>query len=182
MATLSELLARADAVSPSAFDETAKTAWLNEVEGTVQTEILGVAPDDCVHYSYPADADTELLVHRPHDRLYLYYLAAMIDYANHESARYADSMALYNAALSEFARWFRRTHPSALPEQRPAYLSAYGIAVKHGYAGTEEQWLASIGSGAYGAAVAGGYDGAEADFYADLAAMQGLREALEALL
>lgn len=184
MATLREILERADSISPNAFDDAAKTAWVSECEGAVQTEILGVAPDDCVTYSYPADADTELLVHRPHDKLYLYYLAAMLDYANHESARYADSMALYNAAFAEFAKWFRRTHPSGLPEQYPAYLSAYGIAVKHGFAGTEQQWLASLGGGqsAYAAAQAGGYTGTEAAFYADLGAIGDLAAALEGLV
>lgn len=184
MATLREILERADSLSPNAFDNAAKTAWVSECEGTVQTEVLGIAPDDCVTYSYPTDADTELLVHRPHDKLYLYYLAAMLDYANHESARYADSMALYNAALAEFAKWFRRTHPSGLPEQRPAYLSAYGIAVKHGFAGTEAQWLASLHSdgGAYAAAQAGGYTGTQTEFYADLAAIGDVAEELEGLL
>ena len=26
----------------------------------------------------------------------------------------------------------------------PYYLTAYGLAVKHGYTGTEEEWLASL--------------------------------------
>ena len=30
------------------------------------------------------------------------------------------------------------------PENPPYYLTAYGIAVKHGYEGTEEEWLASL--------------------------------------
>lgn len=37
------------------------------------------------------------------------------------------------------------------------FLTAYGIAVKHGYQGTEEEWLASLT--AYGMAVAMGYEG-----------------------
>ena len=28
-----------------------------------------------------------------------------------------------------------------------AYLTAYGLAVKHGYEGTEEEWLASLEAG-----------------------------------
>ena len=56
--TLREAIARADGVNPNAIDVAQKAAWLSECEGTVQTEVLGVAPDDCVTYSYPADADT----------------------------------------------------------------------------------------------------------------------------
>ena len=39
----------------------------------------------------------------------------------------------------------------------PYYLSAYGLAVKHGFHGTESEWLVSIT--AYGLAVASGFHG-----------------------
>lgn len=43
-----------------------------------------------------------------------------------------------------------------------AYLNAYFIAVKHGYTGTEEEWLRSLqGMSVYEAAVLGGYTGTE---------------------
>lgn len=42
------------------------------------------------------------------------------------------------------------------------FLTAYGIAVKHGYQGTEEEWLASLT--AYGMAVAMGYEGTETEW------------------
>ena len=46
--TLREAIARADGVNPNAIDEAQKAAWLSECEGTVQTEVLGVAPDEAV--------------------------------------------------------------------------------------------------------------------------------------
>lgn len=42
------------------------------------------------------------------------------------------------------------------------YLTAYGIAVKHGYRGTEEEWLTSLS--AYGMAVAMGYEGTKEEW------------------
>lgn len=33
-----------------------------------------------------------------------------------------------------------------LCDNPPYYISAYGIAVKHGFTGTEEEWLASLRS------------------------------------
>ena len=39
----------------------------------------------------------------------------------------------------------------------PYYISAYGLAVKHGFRGTEEQWLESLT--AYGLACATGFEG-----------------------
>lgn len=79
----------------------------------------------------------------------------------------------------------------------PYYLSAYGLAVKHGYTGSESEWLVSItayglacaqgyegtltqwiaslkgdtGTTCYEAAAAGGYEGTETEFNALLAAM-----------
>ena len=53
----------------------------------------------------------------------------------------------------------------------PYYITAYGLAVKHGYQGTEEEWLASLqGHDAYTEAVNAGYEGTEQEFYAMLAA------------
>ena len=53
----------------------------------------------------------------------------------------------------------------------PYYITAYGLAVKHGYQGTEEEWLASLqGHDAYTEAVKAGYEGTEQEFYAMLAA------------
>ncbi len=59
----------------------------------------------------------------------------------------------------------------------PYYLSAYGLAVLHGYEGTEEEWLASLqGEGAYEQAVAGGYTGTEEEFNDALANFKTLAE------
>lgn len=49
------------------------------------------------------------LVH-PHDRLYVFYIIAMMDYANMEYNNYANDMAMYESALDEFAKWWQRTY------------------------------------------------------------------------
>ena len=51
-------------------------------------------------------------------------------------------------------------------EQTGYLLTAYGLAVKHGFQGTEEEWLESIT--AYGFAVKNGYSGSFADWIAKL--------------
>ena len=44
-------------------------------------------------------------------------------------------------------------------ENPPYYLTAYGLAVKHGYTGTEEEWLASLkGDPGPGIVILGHYD------------------------
>ena len=110
MATLQQALTRIDAICPNAWDETAKLLWLNECESMIQTRILGTAPEQCITYDADTDRSTKLLVPAPFDRLYVYYVIAMCDYAAHETAHYADSMMLFNAALDEYAKWYQRTN------------------------------------------------------------------------
>lgn len=110
MATLQQALTRIDAICPNAWDETAKLLWLNECESMIQTRILGTVPEQCITYDADTDRSTKLLVPAPFDRLYVYYVIAMCDYAAHETAHYADSMMLFNAALDEYAKWYQRTN------------------------------------------------------------------------
>lgn len=110
MATLQQALTRIDAICPNAWDETAKLLWLNECESMIQTRILGTAPEQCITYDADTDRSTKLLVPAPFDRLYVYYVIAMCNYAAHETAHYTDSMMLFNAALDEYAKWYQRTN------------------------------------------------------------------------
>ena len=113
MATLQQALTRIDTICPNAWDETAKLLWLNECESMIQTRILGAAPEQCITYDADTDRSTALLVPAPFDRLYVYYVIAMCDYAAHETAHYADSMMLFNAALDEYAKWYQRANGAA---------------------------------------------------------------------
>lgn len=87
-----------------------------------------------------------LMVRPPHDKIYSDYLTAMIDYANGEYDKYQNTMQMFNAHWGEYARWYARNFRPAdrPPSETGAYLSAYAVAVKHGFRGTEEDWLASL--------------------------------------
>ena len=117
--------------------------FLNECEGKLQTEFLHIADVDCQRYT-ENDMDMDLIVGPPHDKLYYAYLCAMIDFTNGEYAKYNNSIIVANAFMAEWAAWFNRTHERDGRQYLGVFLSAYGIAVKHGYSGTEEEWLASL--------------------------------------
>lgn len=117
--------------------------FLNECEGKLQTEFLHIADVDCQRYT-EGDMDMDLIVGPPHDKLYYAYLCAMIDFTNGEYAKYNNSIIVANAFMAEWAAWFNRTHERNGRQYLGVFLSAYGIAVKHGYAGTEEEWLESL--------------------------------------
>lgn len=145
--TIGKVIRLADALKPNAIDTELKYQFISEVEGLVQTEVMMLSSEDIVTYDPERDGEnTELLVKPPHDKLYIAYLSAMIDYANGEYDRYANTIEQFNAYYREYHRWyFSRFHPAdgrAIDEGY--YLSAYAIAVKYGYAGTEEEWVASL--------------------------------------
>lgn len=146
---VSELISFVDTIKPNAFPVSAKVAWLNEVEGMVWTEVMLLSPLEFIPHTYDestGEGDAELLVALPHNKLYNTYLCAMIDFANGEYDKYQNTMTLFNAHFSEFMRWYATHYRPAdgSYEYMGIYISAYGIAVKHGFEGTEEEWLDSL--------------------------------------
>lgn len=106
---LRDALDIANDIRPNAFGDRTKTAWLNEIEGRLQTDVYLIgASEDVVQYDYALDQDRELMVKPPHDKLYPAYIVAMIDYANGEYDRYANSMVMFNSHWEEYIRWLGR--------------------------------------------------------------------------
>lgn len=130
----------------NSFSDELKTQWINEVEGTITTDVHLLSIDEVVVLNYEEHKDFALSAKPPYDKVYWAYLVAMIDYANGEYDRYENSCALYNKFIDEYKNWVSR---NIRPQRGHAvemgyYLSAYAIAVLRGFRGTEEQWLASL--------------------------------------
>ena len=113
MATLKSVISMVDSIKPNAFDDEAKTAWINECEGLVQTEVLLWASDEIITYTYEWDQEKTLLVRPPHDKIYWTYLSAMIDFANGEYNKYQNTMQMFNSFFGEFMRWFAQNYRPA---------------------------------------------------------------------
>lgn len=146
MAKIYNVLRYVDDIKPNRFTDDTKVQWLNEVEGYIQTEVMMLALADVVQYDPEAHMHTELLVKPPHDKLYAMYLCAMIDFANGEYDKYSNTMQMYNEFLGEYIKWYTMNFRPAdgMMVKEGYYLSAYSIAVLHGYEGTEEEWLKSL--------------------------------------
>lgn len=88
----------------------------------------------------------ELLVRPPHDKLYAAYVIAQIDFANGEYDKYENTLKMFNGYWGEYCRWYSRTFRPADRDiaATGAYLSGYAVALKHGFYGTEEDWLRSL--------------------------------------
>lgn len=111
--TVEQVIQMADETKPNAFSNETKTAWLNEVEGMVQTEAFLFAPEEVIQYDYTKDKDKELLVNAPHDKIYVAYLTARIDFANGEYNKYQNTMQMFNSFYGEFMRWYATRYQPA---------------------------------------------------------------------
>jgi len=153
---INEAISQAKALTGAVLEDSVLCRWLSELDGRLMLEFY--KGDSWMSYSLPDDAEAELLVPFPWDKLYVHYLEAMTYYTNGEYDRYANAYAMYNTAEKDYRQWFTRNNlpidPAALRSTTVVtsgqanklwyYLSAYAIAVKHGYTGTEEEWLAEF--------------------------------------
>ena len=143
--TLKEIITLADELNPNAFSNDVKASWVSEAEHTVLSEIHCLAPGEIQDlFPYEAHKNDRLTLAPGDDKIYVLYLQAMIDFSNKEYGAYNNDMALFNESLDTYAKWYVRTHKAGEALVSGMYLSAYGIAVSHGYVGTEAEWLASL--------------------------------------
>lgn len=135
--------------TPTEFDDEILLMWVSECEGMVLSEVHLVSVADIEPFALGADSSlptAELTAPFPYDKLYTQYVLAQIDYANGEYTKYQNSMQMFNATYTEYVHYVAEVLAPAdgRAELMQYYLSAYAIAQKHGYTGTEEQWLASL--------------------------------------
>lgn len=176
-------------LTPHAYSDSVVLMWLSNCENSILTDVFLLDPAETVEYE--AVTEDKLLVPHPYDKLYLPYLQAQVAHANQEYDLYANLMALYNAYRYEYAQYIvNGADPGSGDAVRRGYfLSAYGVAVAHGYTGSEEEWLRSLkgatgergadGKSAYETAKEQGFDGTEAEWIASLEGKSAYEVALE---
>lgn len=110
--TIMEAINRIDALKPNVMPQIEKIKWLNTLDGMIKTKIIDTHEGsvDFSGYDENTRLDTVLLVPSPFDDIYLYWLEAKIDYWSGETARYNNSVAMYNAAYSAYEKYYNRTH------------------------------------------------------------------------
>lgn len=143
--TIEKVLKLADELAPNSLSNELKLQYINEVEGIIQSEVMRLSPEDILVHT-DADMERELLVKPPYDRVYVAYLTAMYDFAAREYKKYAVTVELYNTYMAEYTAWYAECfHPAdGGAVQFGYYLSAYAIAVAHGFVGDEAAWIKSL--------------------------------------
>ncbi len=128
-----------------AFSETVLLRWLNQVEAEIQTEVLLLAVDGIVQYT-AKDMDAELIAPAPFSKLYEDYLNWRIALAQGEAERANNAEVIYHGSYLAYVRFVCDTIApgNGVADQIRYYLTAYQIAVKLGFRGTEIEWIASL--------------------------------------
>ena len=107
---LHESIAEADAIRPNTVGDEQKAEWVEQLERKF-AEVQQIRPPDP---SFPDDK--ELIMPVPVDRVYVFWLCAMIDWAQLDGDLYAIDMAMYNQAYTEACAWWRRNHVPIVTE------------------------------------------------------------------
>lgn len=143
--TIRELLAYVDEIAENPFSVKLKIGWINLIEADIQTQVLLLAPEGAVRYT-DADLDAELIVPDAFAELYQWHMLRQLALAQEEFERANNYAAAFNTAYIAYQTYVARNiNPGGGYAQKVAYyLSAYQIAVKHGYTGSETEWLASL--------------------------------------
>ena len=112
--TIIEAINRVDTMKPNNYSQQEKMYWLSVLDGTVKAEIIdtheGGEAISFSGYTENTRLETELLIPKPYDEIYIRYLEMQIDYANGEYGKYNNSMILFNNAYSAFERFYNREH------------------------------------------------------------------------
>ena len=153
-----EAISQVRELSGNAVADSMLVRWLSELDGRLMLDFY--KGDGWASYALPQDEEHELLVPFPWDQLYVHYLEAMVYYSNGEFERYRNSYEMYNKKELDYRQWYARnqlpitlealvSRPCSIVAQgrgtKPFwYLSAYAVAVKHGFRGTELEWLESL--------------------------------------
>ena len=111
--TIQEALNRVDAMRHNTYTQEEKVEWLSRLDGKIQRLILEAHEGEAAAFSgYDAHTpeDTVLLVKKPFEEIYLYWLEAQICYADGEIADYNGAIAQYNRLYSAFQDAYRKEH------------------------------------------------------------------------
>ena len=117
---LQTALDRVDIHRPNHVNETQKIAWLNELDGQINKELVMTHYHRCDEFQFrgyddSTEGDTVLLAPFPYDEIYFYYLCSQVDNVNQEIEKYNNDRELFNNSYKLLSDYINRTY---MPVQR----------------------------------------------------------------
>lgn len=123
--TVRELFTVIDRMRPNAFTDGEKLGFLNVIEGRIYGEVLNKAAGEAQAFIpfLEGEEERELAVSLPYTDLYIFYLAAMIDFYNGDSGRYNDTIVLFNMLWEDFAADY-------IQKNKPKQVNLRGLIIE----------------------------------------------------
>lgn len=121
--TIKECIDIVDNLKPNQYSIHDKVDWLSYLDHSIINEVILTHEgydgryDDFTGYS-PDKLEVGLVVQSPYDRLYPAYLKMKIDEENGETARYNNSVTMFNAYLMEYKKWYNYNHMPISPADK----------------------------------------------------------------
>lgn len=106
MSSPNKVIEYVDKVKANAYGPEEKFRWLSELDGLIRRVVW--QEDGAVAYSYPEDADCELLVPYPFDDIYSLYVQAKIDFYNKDYNDYNNAVAVFQERFEEYKKAYIR--------------------------------------------------------------------------
>ena len=113
--TIKDCIDIVDNLKPNQYTIKDKVMWLSFIEEIIINEVLKTHEGYDGRYDlfegYTEDKlSVTLIAPSPYDRLYTAYLKMKIDEENGETARYNNSMVMFNTYMMEFRKYYNKTH------------------------------------------------------------------------
>ena len=117
--TVGKAIAEVDELWVNAYCTEQKITWLSRCESTIDKEIVQIyvgCHEPFRGFGHKTDRegvpvdinDERLIAGEPYDQLYIYWLEAMIHYADGEIQKYNNAIAQYQALFDAFRKWYGR--------------------------------------------------------------------------
>ena len=108
--TVGEMIAQTRVLNQGRYSDAQLMEWLSEADARIYEEVLRMHVCDNPSWNPYENMEDALIVPTPFCELYRHFLDAKIYLAGGETNRYNNAAALYNTALSEYKKWYNRTH------------------------------------------------------------------------
>lgn len=109
--TINEAIQRADGLRPNAYTEDDKAVWANQVESSVQRDVMKLPAESRKYFKYPEDGDKELTLTGEWEELYVLFIVSMFDYWSQDTAKYNNSAKMYNDQFDAYKAQYIKEHP-----------------------------------------------------------------------
>ena len=110
--TVSQAIEQIDALSPNMLSHPEKCRHLAVLDERVRCELYQDKGMVQPILSDVHDPAADLMIPSPWDETYVYYTAAMIEYARGETARYNEHIGMFHTLWGAYADHLRRAHLS----------------------------------------------------------------------